>query len=194
MLVVYLIALIVGGVLLATTLVLGGAAEADADAGGADTDHGGDADSDHAGPLDLVFGWLPVTSLRFWTFFAAFFGLVGTVLTTFAMAGTVPTVVAAVVGGYASGMIMDRAVKYLRKNERDSSVGERDLIGAGAHVLVQVKTGKTGKVRVHLKGRTVDLLAETDDDTELAAGQHAMVLSLRDDGHVLVTRGDKAVQ
>lgn len=185
MLMVYLITLIVGGVLLALTLVLGGG-DADTDAG--EVDAAGDADH---GPLDVFAGWLPVTSLRFWTFFSAFFGGVGTVLTAWNLSSPVVAGVVAAVAGYLSGLLMDRSLKYLRRVAHDSSVGSADVVGAGALVLLPVASGETGKVRVHLKGRTVDLLAQTDDDSQLAAGQHVMVLSMRDNGHVLVTRGDK---
>jgi len=187
MLMVYLIALIIGGVLLALTLVLGGAAEHSADTGGADTDHGGDADSDHPSALDAVFGWVPVTSLRFWTFFAAFFGGVGTVVSAWGLAGPVPAAVFAIAAGYLSGLIMDRSMRYLRRSDSDSSLAGRDLVGAGAEVLVTVASGAPGKVRVRMKGRSVDLLAETDDEAALAAGQEVTVLAMRDDGRVVVT-------
>ena len=182
MLMVYLIALIIGGVLLALTLVLGGAAEHDADTGDVDG-----ADGDHSSPLDAVFGWLPLTSLRFWTFFAAFFGGVGTVLSAWNLAGPVPAAVLAVAGGYLSGLIMDRSMRYLRRADSDSSLGGADVVGAGAVVLVPVASGTPGKVRVRLKGRSVDLLADTDDEKTLAAGRHVTVLSVRDDGRVVVT-------
>ena len=95
MLMVYLIALIVGGVLLALTLVLGGAVDHHA---GGDLDHHA-GDGGHGGSFDAVFGWLPVTSLRFWTFFAAFFGAVGTVLSAWSLAGPAPAAVLAVAAG-----------------------------------------------------------------------------------------------
>jgi membrane protein implicated in regulation of membrane protease activity len=186
MLMVYLVTLIAGGLLLAITLVLGGSADADTDAGEVDAD----GDADH-GALDVFLGWLPVTSLRFWTFFAAFFGGVGTVLTAWDLAGPVAAGGLAVAAGYLSGLLMDRSLRYLKQADSDSSVGGADVIGAGGLVLLPVASGGGGKVRVHLKGRTIDLLAHTDDDDQLAAGQHVMVLSMRDDGHVLVTRGDK---
>jgi membrane protein implicated in regulation of membrane protease activity len=182
MLMVYLIALIIGGVLLTLSLVLGGAAESDADTG--DVDH---ADGDHSSSLDAVFGWLPLTSLRFWTFFAAFFGGVGTVLSAWSLAGPVPAAALAVAAGYLSGLIMDRSMRYLRRADSDSSLGGRDLVGAGAEVLVPVAPGVPGKVRVRLKGRSVDLLARSEDEATMAAGKHVMVLSMDDDGHVLVT-------
>jgi len=190
MLMVYLIALIVGGVLLALTLVLGGAVDHHA---GGDLDHHA-GDGGHGGSFDAVFGWLPVTSLRFWTFFAAFFGAVGTVLSAWSLAGPAPAAVLAVAAGYLSGLIMDRSMRYLRRADSNSSLGGGDVVGAGAEVLLPVAAGAAGKVRVRLKGRAVDLLAVTDDDEALAAGQHVMVLSMRDDGHVVVTRGDKVEQ
>ena len=182
MLMVYLIALIVGGVLLAVTLIFG--ADGEADSGG---DADGQVEAEHGG-LDAFMGWFPLTSLRFWTFFGAFFGLVGTVLAGWQLAGPAATAGLAVATGYASGVIMDRAMRYLRRTDSDSSVGERDLVGASAQVLVPIAAGKTGKVRVHLKGRTLDLLAETDDESELAGSQRVLVLAMRDDGHVVVTR------
>ncbi|HLU64867.1 MAG TPA: hypothetical protein VKZ63_01240 [Kofleriaceae bacterium] len=194
MLMIYLIALIVGGVLLAITLILGGDGEAgevdaelDADAD-FDADADGDAHSDHGG-FDAFMAWLPLTSLRFWTFFGAFFGLVGTVLAAWKLAGPVPTAIMAVAAGYLSGLMMDRAIRYLRRNDTDSSLGERDVVGATGKLLVAAGPGRTGKVRVHLKGRAVDLLAETDE--VLAAGQPILILSMREDGHVVVTRGGK---
>jgi membrane protein implicated in regulation of membrane protease activity len=188
MLMVYLIALIVGGVLLALSLVLGGGA----DHGGGELDHAvADGDGDHAGALDAVFAWLPITSLRFWTFFAAFFGAVGTVLSAWNLAGPAPAAVLAVAAGYLSGLIMNRAMRYLTRTDSDSSLGHGDLVGAGAEVLLPIASAAAGKVRVRLKGRSVDLLAVSEDDQPLAAGAHVMVLAVRDDGHLLVTRGDK---
>jgi len=78
-------------------------------------------------------------------------------------------------------------MRYLRRSDSDSSLAGRDLVGAGAEVLVTVASGAPGKVRVRMKGRSVDLLAETDDEAALAAGQEVTVLAMRDDGRVVVT-------
>lgn len=190
MLVVYLIALIVGGALLSVTLILGGDADADVDVD-VDADMDLDAGADGVDGIDVLLGWLPLTSLRFWTFFAAFFGLTGTVLAGWSMAGSVSTAAMAVSVGYFSGLMMDRAVRALRKNEPTSGIGERDVVGVTGQVLVPVGDGKTGKVRVNLKGRAMDLLAELEGEEELAVGESVMVLNMRDDGLVVVTRADK---
>jgi hypothetical protein len=80
----YLFGLIVGGVLLGSSLLLGGHGEAEVDAE-LDAEVGGDAEvhvDDHGSGIevgaDLVL-WR-FRSLRFWTFFLAFFGLSGTLL------------------------------------------------------------------------------------------------------------------
>ena len=187
MLVVYLITLIVGGGLLAVTLLLGGHGDAHGHVGG--DGHGGvDAHGDQAGAADALLGWMPVTSLRFWTFFAAFFGLTGTLLTTWVGTGFAPALAMSIGAGYLSGIAMDRTMRVLRRTDADSWVGERDLVGAAVEVLIPVASGKTGKVRAQLKGRVVDLMAETSDPAGIGTGQRAMVLSMRDDGHVVITR------
>ncbi len=43
-----------------------------------------------------------------------------------------------------------------------------DYIGETAVVRVSVARGKIGKVRLELKGRTLELLAETEEETPFA--------------------------
>ena len=81
---IYLASLAFGGVLLVASLVIGDDGDADTDFdGGADLDldlaaeHGGAPDHGDIDALGGIFGALK--SIRFWTFFTAFFGLTGTV-------------------------------------------------------------------------------------------------------------------
>ena len=188
MLVVYLITVIVGGALLSVTLLLGGDADMDAEVE-ADVDVDGGSDGAHG--VDALLGWLPITSLRFWTFFAAFFGLTGTILAGWSLTAPVVTAIAAVAVGYISGLMMDRAVRSLRKSETSSTVGGQDMVGATGLVLIPVGDKQTGKVRVTLGGREMDLLAEVEGEEQLAVGDTAMVLAMREDGLVVVTRSEK---
>jgi membrane protein implicated in regulation of membrane protease activity len=191
MLAAYLITLIVGGVLVVVSLVAGDGhggdgAELDGDAatdGHGDVSHGGDA-------LDALMSWLPLSSLRFWTFFAAFFGLTGTALSVLSVA-PIATGIAAVLVGYVSGLALTRIVGRLHKSSSDSSLAAADLIGATAHVLLPVAAGRTGKVRLHLKDRTVDVLADTQEPAELVAGESALVIAAPHGGHVVIARVDK---
>jgi len=189
MLAAYLITLIVGGVLVVVSLMAGG----DGDAGGhdGDADAHGDVDSEHGGVLDAALGWLPVSSLRFWTFFAAFFGLTGTALSLLPNTGSIVTAVAAVALGYGAGITLTRAIRRLQHDSSDSSLAAADLIGATAQVLLPVAPGRAGKVRLHLKDRAVDLLAETQEAVELTAGENALVIAAPHQGHVVIARIDK---
>ncbi|HWM87954.1 MAG TPA: hypothetical protein VNO33_19000 [Kofleriaceae bacterium] len=195
MLAAYLITAIVGGVLVGVSILAGG----DGDAGGhggdlhSDVDgdgHGGDG-ADHAGPVDALLSWLPIGSLRFWTFFAAFFGLTGTAMTVLAAAGPIPIAVAAIAVGYTSGLVLTRAIRHLHTRSSDSSLAEADLIGSTALVLLPVGSGRTGKVRVHIKDRTVDLLAETQEEAELVTGENVLVIAVPREGHAMVARLDR---
>jgi membrane protein implicated in regulation of membrane protease activity len=194
MLSLYLVALGLGGTFLLASLFMGGhgeGADADADAhADADGDAHGDAhgDADHAGALDGVLAWLPVTSLRFWTFFLAFFGLTGALLTLFSLASS-QVIIAALAGviGYGSGWAMVATIRHLSRNETSSAVSERDYVGATGRVMVPVSRDKVGKVRIEIKGRTVEMLARTEDDIEFASQQPVIIYAV-DDDHVLVTR------
>ena len=194
MMAAYLITLIVGGVLVAISLVAGGDGDGDADGGGhgdADGDAHGDAHADQGGALDAALGWLPLGSLRFWTFFAAFFGLTGTALSLLPGSGSIVTAVAAVAIGYGAGVALTRIVRRMQQTSSDSSLAAADLIGATAHVLLPVAPGRAGKVRLYLKDRAVDVLAETQEEAELPAGEKALVIAAPQQGHVVIARIDK---
>jgi membrane protein implicated in regulation of membrane protease activity len=196
MLVLYLIAVIVGGVLVTLSIFSGADGHStDHDVGGHDAGHSlgddGDGGGDHIGAADALLSWLPVASLRFWIFFAAFFGLTGTALTVLGAAGPIATAVASVALGYASGLLLTRSIRALTRSSSDSSVGEGDLIGATALILVPVAAGRTGKVRLELKARSIDLLAETEEAGEMAAGERVLVIAAPRAGHVVVARAGR---
>lgn len=190
MLAIYIGALIIGGVLVAASMFLGGK-DADAGHGGHDHDvdhghdHGHDADHDHDGFGD-VGSWLPLASLRFWTFFLAFGGLAGTALTLLA-SGTILTAIVAVVTGYVSGVAVTQVLRRLRRNQVSSEVGANDCVGSVGKLTLPVSKSAPGKVRVRVKDRDLDLMAATDDDGELPANAEVLVYEMREDGVALVT-------
>ncbi|MCG8425261.1 MAG: DUF1449 family protein [Proteobacteria bacterium] len=206
MLIVYLVALALGGTVVAASILFGGDTESDvgvdvdvdADVdtdlvgdgvGELEADAGADADSDTGvSTMDGFLAWLPVTSLRFWTFFLAFFGLTGTVLTAFGLLSSTAVTAAISVGiGYLAGTGMIAALRYLSRNQIGSTVSEHDYVGANGTVMLPVARAQLGTIRIEMKGRTVELLARTDDDRPLDAGDPVMVYSTAND-HVLVTR------
>ena len=178
MLPLYLGALAFGGTLLIASMVLGG------DDHGHDHDHGLDKDV-HVGD-GLAF--LPVASLRFWTFLLAFGGAAGTALT---YAGGMSRVVVGVIAlavGWAAGVGMVTVMRTLRRGSVGSEVSPKDLGGETAEVVVAIGRGTVGKVRVTAKGRIHDLIAETDDDATFAAGSKVMIVGEGAEGRVQVTR------
>jgi len=195
MLAAYLITVIVGGVLVTLSIVAGADGHSAGHTGALDGDGAvhGDASADQGALVDALLSWLPVGSLRFWTFFAAFFGLTGTAMTVLAVAGPITTAIAAVAVGYASGLLLTRTIRGLERSSSDSSLAGSDLVGATAQVLLPIAAGRTGKVRLHLKERSVDRLAETEEEEEIAAGERVLVIAVPDDGHVVVARAGKLI-
>lgn len=201
MLTLYLIALVIGGTLIGISLIFGGDHDTDASAdvdasvdvdadASADADAG--ADVEHDGfSLDAAALWIPFASVRFWIFFAAFFGLSGTLLTTIADVGSQLVVAPLSVGtGYLCGVAAAAAVKWLVRNEADSAVRASDMVGARGTVLLPVSKGETGKVRLELKGQVLDALATTEDDARYDIGASVMVYETQDDGQIVVTAAD----
>lgn len=205
MLTLYLIALGLGGTLLLASLLLGGDhdghAAGDLDAPGelaadAAPDAAGDA-ADHGMAADAALAWLPVASLRFWTFFLAFFGLTGTVLSVAGTTGRMvasPLVTGLIAGatGYACGLGVVVAIRRMRASQTDSTASVDDYVGASALVMVSVAPGKPGKVRLEVKGRTVELLAETEDETAFAVQELALIYAVNERGRAVITRPESA--
>ncbi len=189
-----------GGTLLVASLVLGASQkdfdqDADADADGdADQEHeaGHGADKDLSKDLGghVGFDWMPVASLRFWTFLLAFGGGAGVALS---YAGELPqlAVAGAALGvGWLSGVAMVATLRSLRRNSPSSELSSRDVRGETAEVTVAIARGDIGKVRLSAKGRVHDLIAETDDAAPLPVGAQVMILGEGAEGRVQVTRQD----
>ncbi|MFV8755940.1 hypothetical protein ACNOYE_35765 [Nannocystaceae bacterium ST9] len=171
----YVFALVLGGVLLAASMVLGGKdIEADHDLGGHDVEHGGDGHGDLGG-LFAVLG-----SMRFWTFFATFFGLTGLVLEGLELTGNLWVARGLAIGvGYLSGWGTVRLLRHLAANESGVAAGVDDYVGRSGEVLLRIAPGSLGKVRIELKGTTVDVLAVSEDDV-LEPGSHALIVEMRE--------------
>lgn len=176
--VLYLAALILGLGTVMVQLLMGG--DGDADAGGdasADVDH--DIDTDDA-PVDADSGFLPIfLSLRFWIFCALAFGMVGSLLHFLGLASALVTLVVASVMGAGSGMLASWIFRVLNREHVSSGAGENDAVGHVGKVLIRVPAQGHGKVRIQLKGQTLDLLATTDE-VELLEGEQVLVEEMRD--------------
>jgi membrane protein implicated in regulation of membrane protease activity len=180
--ILYLAALVIGGGTLALQLLLGGHGDADADGGGGGHgdvhDAGADGHDEHGhGHGDA--GFLPIfLSLRFWIYGLLGFGMVGAALHYLALAGSLATPLIAAAVGILSGLIASWTFHALARSDTSSGLQSGDAVGQVARVLVPCKKGGKGKIRIEIRGQSMDLLATTDDE-ELGSGSTVLIEEMR---------------
>lgn len=213
MITLYIVCLVVGGVLVAASALTGGGhddvhhevepeahaeTEPEAEVHGHDVSHEVELSDltnvPSATSTEVAGGaWLPFLSLRFWTFFSAFFGLTGLTVTGLSLASP-PIALAAAVGvGVVSGVGVTSLFRLVKGAQVDSSIEPDDIQGAVARVLLAIDAGSEGMVRVKVKGAVKDLRAVTDDGAPLPRGSLALVLLVRDGVARVTATGDRAV-
>jgi hypothetical protein len=171
---VYVFALVLGSILLGASFLLG---DHDTDV---DTDAEAGADGaeshDSHGDLGGFFGVLG--SMRFWTFFTAFFGLTGIVLDGLDLA-VAPVALGLAIGvGFLTGWTAVTLLNRLAASDTGVAATIDDYVGKSGEVLIAVGPGRLGKIRIELKGTTVDVLAESDEQT-IARGDEALIVEMR---------------
>jgi membrane protein implicated in regulation of membrane protease activity len=153
---IYLLCLIVGGGVLAVSLL-----------GGHDHSPGGD----HPEAGDLA-SWF---SLRALVSFAAFFGLAGVLAGLFGLGG-VGRLVVALVTGLAVGAFTAFALR-LARSRGEVSGGAGRLAGRTGKVIVPPTSQRQGKVAVTVAGQIEHALARSDDT--LSAGDAVIVIGVQ---------------
>ncbi len=191
MLQMYLVCIGLGGTLLAASLLLGG----DTDVGDvqfdvdADVDGEVEIDGDADGSVfDSMLAWFPLASMRFWTFFLAFFGITGALLTAFGGRSIVIGAIAAAVG-YVAGTGAVAVFRSLRKGSVDSTASFLDFVGEPAEVVVPIAKDKPGKVRVCTGNQYFEFLAETHDEAQFLINQTVLVYDANDTSVVVTELG-----
>jgi membrane protein implicated in regulation of membrane protease activity len=181
---VYLFSLVVASGVLLVQIAMGGKGDADGasgDASGPNDAHGGGGkalgkDLSGAGKGlgdagDVVAFFL---SLRFWIFTLLAFGLSGSLLNLFDLASPLIVFLLAASSGLCSGLFAALAFRFVARSSA-SSTGDANLAsGSIGRVLVPVSKGKVGKIRIVLKGQSVDLMARTDEE-DLGRGDDVLV-------------------
>lgn len=181
--IIYLAALVIGVGVIAVQLLFAGKGDVEMDVDAdididADMDVDADADGDHGHVAHGDAGFLPILlSVRFWTFGLLAFGMVGTLLHVFRWASPWTTPFIALAMGIASGLLASLTFRALSRAETSSAAGSRDAVGQVGRVLLPVSKESRGKVRIELRGQTIDLLATTDEE-DLADGELVMIESL----------------
>ncbi len=135
-------------------------------------DVGHDAGHDHDGLGASIF-----LSTRFWTFALLAGGLVGTLLTVLRLSGSTLALVLALLSGLASGMFAALTIRALKRSDRLGRTSLEEAVGQVGRVMLPCAKGKIGKVRLLVKGQSVDVLAMTNED-ELAIGAKVIVSAM----------------
>lgn len=180
MLSIYVGCVLFGGVLLGASALGGHDHDASGGDGGGGDGHG--ATGPHASPFAFL-------SVRFWAFSVAFFGLAGL---AFSLAGVGSAAVLAGVVGLGSGYAGTRVLNALTRKPVGLLKDANAQIGREGTLLLPVARGQRGKLRLSLGGISTDLLADTDADQPLAAGEVVLIVGFRD-GAALVERSPAAL-
>lgn len=179
---IYMVALIAGGGLVAVSSFAGGfGPDADLDV---DVDADADIDADGADFGDFsVF-----LKFKFWTFFFAFFGLCGFLLLKLGVPDLVSLGVSLPVGviaGFSMGWILER----LKARQRGSHATLDNLLGRDAVVQTAVRGQLSGNIRVELGGRTIDLIANSDVTDRIEAGEKVTIIAFEGGRARVVPKG-----
>ncbi|HVI00540.1 MAG TPA: hypothetical protein VM869_17605 [Enhygromyxa sp.] len=179
----YVFALVLGSVLLGASFLLGGKdVDGDHEVGLKELHfdksldgHAIDGHDTH-GDLGGFFGVL--ASMRFWTFFAAFFGLTGIVLDGLDLAAPMLALGLAIGVGFLMGWTAVTLIRRLSADDTGVAATVDDYVGKSGEMLIAAGPQRLGKIRIELKGTTVDVLAECDDQS-LARGEQALIVEMR---------------
>lgn len=177
---VYVFTLIVGAVLLGGSILLGGHDDADADGDvDADAEAEGGLDKEVGGHGDASGFLLSFLSLRFWTFFFAFFGLTGLVLDLFDLVGNAWLTLGIALGmGFGTAAGAMAVIRALSADTSGKAVESKDYVGKTARVIVPFEGSKVGKVRVDVKGSSVDLLATGIEEDEFRGREEVLIVEM----------------
>ncbi|MDY7019939.1 MAG: NfeD-like protein [Cyanobacteriota bacterium] len=122
---------------------------------------------------------LPFLSLRFWTFGGCFFGLTGTILSVLNPAMSPQLILwVSIAVGVVSGTAMVWALRFLQRQQADSLVRSDDLLGLPSFVEIPFDRNSRGKVRLNIKGKSLHLMAMTEEGHEFSLGDKVFVVGI----------------
>jgi hypothetical protein len=134
--------------------------------------------------------WL--LSVQLWTYFLAFGGVTGLLLRTIARVAE-PIAGLTALGVGLTTALGARALLRRAAEPGDPGTTQLDrLVGTSARVLIPAPAGATGKIRLEVRGQTVDLMARSTDGAALTEGAEVIVLDVRE-GVAEVTTDSPAV-
>lgn len=152
--------------------------------GGKDTDHGGH----HGTDSDAGLAWAPIGSLRFWVFLFTFGGGAGYALSHMGSSSVVAAIGAGAIG-WLAGALAVTVIRSLSRSSVSSEVAASELVGMTGSLVLPVGPGQPGKVRLDVKGRTEDFVANVvEDGGNLPTGSTVLIVSEGERGTLLVTK------
>jgi membrane protein implicated in regulation of membrane protease activity len=176
----YLFSLIVGGGLIAYSLV-----------GGHDSHHGDAGHHDASGHEAVK--WF---SLRTLTYFLFVFGGVGAALTKTWSALAMPIVfVLAILAGVGVGALVSLAFDYLHRTDYGARASDDSFVGLTAAVTLPIRSGGIGKILVKRGDRSFELMARSlDASAKSAAWKSVVVVEMKGGTAVVAPADDPSVQ
>lgn len=189
----YIGSLLFGAILIGASLAFGKDTAGGHDAPGHDgpdhdVEHDVDHDADHAGPGHGGHGdgaaaagtfWLPLRSVRFWTFFLAAFGGTGALLWLASVHDAIALPVA-IGNGLALGWGIAWVFEQLRVKPVSGHTSSRPLIGVEAEVVLPIRPGGRGKIAIQTAVERVELPATSRDGAVLDPGARVLVAAVED--------------
>lgn len=166
MLAVYIFCLVLGGSLMAVSVMgdVFGDADVDLDV---DTDvdfqlEAGDLDAD-VGDVDLDTGdtthATKILSIRTLIYAVFGFGAVGTLLSLLGAGGFLPTLAFAVTGGLLSGAVVTTVFDWLKRTDTGAQISDAGYVGLSGTVTLPIGPGSPGTVAVERGERRISLRA-----------------------------------
>lgn len=149
---------------------------ADVHVGGLDADH--DVDVGHGGAGALVLGFFRPRNL---IFFLAAFGVTGTVLTVSRASTPSATLVLSLVMGGGALLLTHTVFSWLRRSEVGmDAVGDREIEGHTARVVLPMAPGEPGRVVCTIADREYYLTARVSKDVtkQLTAGSEVVIVGI----------------
>jgi hypothetical protein len=151
---------------------------------------GKDTDSGDGGHADFGLAWAPFASFRFWVFLFTFGGGAGYALTKLGSSSVIAGVGAGVFG-WVAGALAVTVIRSMSKHSASSDVAGAELVGSTGTLLLPASPALPGKVRVDIKGRAEDFVANVvEDGGNLPTGTTVLIVAEGERGSLLVTKHD----
>ena len=124
----------------------------------------------------------------FWVFFFTFGGGAGFALTKLGSSSVIAGVGAGVIG-WIAGALAVTVIRSMSKHSASSELAGAELVGSTGTLLLPASPAAPGKVRVEIKGRAEDFVANVvEDGGNLPTGTTVLIVAEGERGSLLVTK------